>query len=290
MRAEVTEDLVVRLDSIVASTQRLVEIGELQRTEATLFALEQAARRTDLEALAGSIEAHEQSIRSIIGLSPDSPVKLEAAITAPGLPEFSEPPADRLVRANLSLATLKAEYEVAEQTLHHEIRKQYPDLTIGPLYETDQGQSRIGFLGSIPIPILNANKQAIAEARAERNVARAAYETEFEQIVGRLARSRARYDAAQRQRENLETILVPLVDRQVDDARQLLELGEGLGEGSALVLLESLVRAYQTKLQLIDARLTEARAAIDMLALLGPDEALSPAAPDDPDTSNEAIP
>ncbi len=293
LRSELTADLVDRLDSIVSSTRRLVEIGELQRTEAALFALEQAARRNELGALQGDIETREQAIRSILGLSPDAPVQLEMTISAPELPDVARPPSDRLIRANLDLAALKAEYEVAEQTLHREIRKQYPDLTVGPLYETDQGQSRIGIFGSIPIPLLNANRQAIAEARAERNLARAAYETEFERTVGRLARTRARHDAAQRQREDLEATLVPLVDRQVTDARRLLELGEGLDHGTALVLLESLVRAYETKLKLIGVRLSEARAAIDMLALLGPDEPLSPA-PDavaaDSEQSNEAMP
>ena len=45
-------------------------------------------------------------------------------------------------RSSLRLRRLREEYEVAEHALHREIRKQYPDLTIGPLYETDQGQSQ----------------------------------------------------------------------------------------------------------------------------------------------------
>jgi outer membrane protein TolC len=290
LRAEVTEDLVERLDSIVASTHRLAEIGELQKTQATLFALEQATRRNELEALRGTVEVHEQAVRSILGLSPDAPVQLETAISSPQLPSVPEQPVDRLLRANLDLAALKADYEVAEQTLHREIRKQYPDLTIGPVYENEEGQSKIGFFGSIPIPIINANKQAIAEARAERTLARAAYETEFEQIVGQLARARAMHETARRQREDLEATLVPLVDREVTDARQLLELGEGLDEGTALVLLESLVRAYETKLKLIAVRLTEARAAIGMLTLLGPDEPAPDAVPDDTEDPNETMP
>ncbi|MHC4427898.1 MAG: hypothetical protein ACYS0D_04750, partial [Planctomycetota bacterium] len=74
------------------------------------------------------------------------------------------------------------------------------------------------------------------------------------------------------------------------DARQLLELGEGLDEGTALVLLESLVRAYETKLKLIAVRLTEARAAIGVLTLLGPDEPPPGAFPDDTADPNETMP
>ena len=70
----------------------------------------------------------------------------------------------REIASSLELRQLREEYEVAEHALHREIRKQYPDLTIGPLYETDQGQSRLGFLGATPLPLLNATRPGIAEA------------------------------------------------------------------------------------------------------------------------------
>ena len=58
-------------------------------------------------------------------------------------------------------------------------------------------------------------------------------------------------------------------------------------------MLESIVRAYETKLRLIAARQMEANAAIDMLTLLGPDEPLSPASDTalaDNEQPNEAMP
>ena len=50
-------------------------------------------------------------------------------------------------------------------------------LTLGPMYESEQGQSRIGFFGVVPLPFLNANRRGIAQARASRELARAAFET-----------------------------------------------------------------------------------------------------------------
>ena len=155
---------------------------------------------------------------------------------------------------------------VAEKTLYREIREQYPDLTIGPLAELDLGQTLLGFSLSLPIPILNANKQGIAEANAERELAYAAYETEYERLSGTLASTRVRADTIREQRRFIESTLAPLVDRQIGDAYRLLELGEGGG----LVLLESQARVGQTQIQLIEARLAESLALADLAEILGP--------------------
>ena len=130
-----------------------------------------------------------------------------------------------------------------------------------------EGQSRIGFIGAIPLPILNSNKGGIAKARAEREVAQAAFETEFERTVGRLAGLRTKQRAIRAQRRTIDKDVIPLVDRQVADARRLLELGEG----GSIVLLESLVRAHEAKLKLIDLQLEESNTNNEIRHLLGPD-------------------
>ena len=264
MRLEETEAMDVGLQSLVDSTSRLSDVGELPRPEAALFVIEQARRRNELRGLRGDIEEGEQRIRALMGLSPDAPVELVAGLgngadatrTSPGT-----------LDGNLTLARLREAYDVAEQSLRREILKQYPDLTIGPLYETDQGQSRIGFLGAIPLPVLNANRQGIAEAEAERELARAAFETEYERTVGDVAAIEARLDALQAQRDDMEQVVIPLVDRQIADANQLLRLGES----GALVLLDSLRREFEIKLQLIDIRLGEVLSENEIRALTGPE-------------------
>jgi outer membrane protein TolC len=78
---------------------------------------------------------------------------------------------------------------------------------------------------------------------------------------------RARLDGARSRRQSIDANVVPLVDRQIDDARQLVEIGEG----GSLVLLESLVRAHEAKLDLIEARLEESDTQNKIRHLLGPD-------------------
>lgn len=256
--------LIDTIGTLVDATSKLADAGELPKTEAGLFTIERVQRRYELRRLRGKVEVSEQRLRVLMGLSPNAPLTLKPQVigVSGGSGNTNKPSADN----NPSLARLIQEYEVAEQSLRREIRKQYPDLTIGPVVESDQGQSRIGLSGGIPLPVLNANKQGIAEAKAVRELARAAYETEYERLVGSVAQTYATANALTEERELVADEMAPLVDSQVDSARKMLDLGEGGG----LVLLESLVRAHETKLHLIDVRLDEAKAYAELQYLSGP--------------------
>ncbi len=264
LRAEQTEQLLASIESLVRSTLRLAEAGEMLRTEAALFTIERANSSRALLRFRGESAEAEQHLRALLGLSPDAPLELQPTLVA--ATDTDEPTAESAAERNLTLARLRDEYEVAERTLYREVREQYPDLTIGPLAEFDRGQTLLGFSLALPIPILNANKQGIAQANAERELARAAFETEYERLVGSLAATRVRVDTLREQREFIESEIVPLVDRQLGDAQRLL----GLGEGGGLILLESLSRVRQTQMELIQTRLDESLAEADLSRLVGP--------------------
>ncbi|MEM1443055.1 MAG: TolC family protein, partial [Verrucomicrobiota bacterium] len=206
---------------------------------------------------------NEQKLRAVMGISPSAPLKLVPRLSIGHVSNNQGGPNEN----HPTLARLRREHEVADKAFLREIKKQYPDITIGPQAESDEGQSRIGFIGAIPVPIFNSNKGGIAEARAQREVALAAYETEYERMTGQLAALRARLSGIRSRLSTFQKTLVPLVDRQVADADRLL----GLGEGDSLVLLESLLRLKETKLQLIDLYLEEAQVLNEIRYLIGPD-------------------
>ena len=81
-----------------------------------------------------------------------------------------------------------------------------------------------------------------------------------------LAALRARLRGIQAQQSSIERDLIPLVDRQASDARNLIELGEG----GSLVLLESLIRAHEAKLKIINIQLQHSQTDTDIQFLLGP--------------------
>lgn len=258
---EENERLVAALERLNGVATQLAELGELPRPEATLFAVEEAQRRNRLRGQRGTMAAAEQRLRALLGLAPDAPVEL--------LPELGgavELAADHDLASNLTLVRLADEYAAAEEALRLEIALQTPDLWIGPQYESDGGQDRVGIFGWMTLPLWNANKLAIAEARVDRELTRAAYETEIERLHGRLAAAEALRAAFAEQHAELVDGLVPLVDQQVTDAGRLMQMGEG----TSLVLLESLMRAQATKLDLIEVRAAEARAQAELDFLVGP--------------------
>lgn len=266
-KLEQAKKVVEALTEIVKSTNQLVEQGEMPKTEAGLFSLELTNRRVEWDGLVGAVASEQQEIRALLGISPTAPMRLIPNMSVPSV----RPSEERLANNNPTLNRLRSEYEVSERTLLREIRKQYPDLQIGPQGEKDEGQSRIGFIGGIPLPILNANRGGIATARAEREVAQAAYETEYERKVGQLATLRARLQALRSQRVTIEKELIPMVDRQVADAGKLVQLGEG----GSLVLLESLTREYEAKLKIIHVLLQGSQVETDIQRLLGPTNSTS---------------
>lgn len=250
--------------AVQAIAVRLVEAGELTRLDARLFALELAAQQIELRSARAESEQLELRCRELLGLRPDAPLTLQAELEPEaGLPDKRE---QRVRENNPQLELRRTEYETAEQQLRLEIHKQYPDLTIGPNYEIEEGQSRIGIGFGLPIPIINLNQEGIARARAARLASRAEFEGELERLLHHLAQMEARLNSARALRTYVRSDVAPLVDEQVADARKLAELGEF----NAMVQLDALTRRYETRVQILEATLSEAMAREEVMALLGP--------------------
>jgi outer membrane protein TolC len=266
-----------QIERIKAITDALEDAGELSRVEARLFRVELAERRAALAATGVGMREARLRLLHVLGLPPNTDVEL---IPCSAVSEAPDPPDAtlRLIESNTMLATRRAEYRVAEEALRLEIRKQYPDLTIGGGYGSEEGDDRLLLGLSVPIPSLNANRQAIAEARAQRALARAEAETTFERLQSELAAARARLDAVQAQQASLESEIVPMLTDQSSEVERIAELGEV----DALLLLDTVTRQFDAKNRLLDLTRSEAEARITIAELLGPDDELRPA-PVNPD-------
>lgn len=271
-RLRLLSEVIGQVERVAEITDRLESAGELTRVEARLLRAELVQARAD-SAQATLDEARARiTLLGLMGLAPDAAVELVPAIQ-PVMPTNHSGTIDRLIEANTLLAVRRTEYQVAEESLRLEVRKQYPDVTIGSGVGSEDGDDRLLLGLSIPIPVLNANRAGIAEARAQRQVARVAAETTFEQVSRELSLSLAAYDAALMQREAFERELVPMLDEQSAEVEQLIDLGEV----NTLLLLETVTRRFDAKSRLLDLRLAEIAAAIEIARLLGPDHSGSPA-------------
>lgn len=284
--AEATRAYVSDAAEVLRVVDEMERGGEMARTEARLFRIEEATRRNELEALRTRVGLAELHLRGLMGLSPDAPIRLAGgglgvAVETAARAAWELGP-DELARRNPSMLIAAAEYEVAESALELEIRRQYPDVQIGPGYGREDGNDELLLGIGVPLPVWNGNRQRIAEARVEREAARAGAEGAMERVLAALHTARMRLDSAARQRAALESEVVPLVDAQHEDMRKIAELGEI----STVVVLESLSRRHRAKLAVIQAHKEEAMAAIDLVELGGPEPA-EPAGADAEGPSNE---
>lgn len=270
-------DFLTRVDQVLAVVNKMEQAGEIARTEARLFRIEKASRASDLALLTSGAARAELELRRLMGLAPDAPLRFHPQLQPQLHLKLADPSAPShpaaLERTSLAIQVATAEYRAAEHTLELEVRKQYPDLHLSPGYGREDGQDQLLLGLSLPLPILNANRRAIAEARAQRELARAAAETTLEQTIAAVRAAELRLAAAETHRRTLENEIVPLVDAQYDDARQVARLGEV----NTLVLLESLKRQHEAKLALVAAARDEALAAVDLDELRGPPPTPAPA-------------
>ncbi len=259
-QAEAQGRYLTDLDALISTADALVEQGELSPAEVRLLRIEQVQRAVTMAELEREAARQRRALIAMMGLRPGTVYAL-----TPGLPvpegegdtegDAPEPSAQTHPRVLAAVAA----YEQAEQALRREVVKQYPDLSIGPAFENDEGQSRIGLGLGLPLPFWNANRQGIAQAAAARDAAHARVELAYQQAAAELHEARMRRRSAATLRRAVAEELLPLTTQQIDEARRLIELGEV----DVLLLSQAVVAAADTELMMIRLRAEHAAAALD---------------------------
>lgn len=253
------------LERINAIATHLETAGELNRIEHRLLRIELADLQLQSTHLDLQLIKAEANLIEILGVTPRAAAQLLPAFPHVSLPEVTDITA-RLIASNTELSIHFAAYDTAEETLRLEIKKQFPDIVIGSGYGTEFNDHRVMFGLSIPIPILNANRAAIAEALATREVVRAQAETTFARLYRSLIAAQAALRTNQTQREQYEQLIVPMLDEQSRDIDRIADLGEL----DIFVLLQTVTRTLETKQNLIALRVDEIEAATTLHRILGP--------------------
>lgn len=247
--AELHREYGGRLARLAELATRLADAGEAATLEARLLRIEGRTHGARARAAAARAQERRAAVLRVMGLLPGAPVEL-----LPTLEPVAPADGERLLdHPRVSLA--RAEYDVAEERLRREVRKQHPDLTIGPAAGWEEGQSRVGLGLGLPIPLLNRNAREIAEAAAERDAKRAAAEAAYEAALHDAAALRAQADAAAEAERVLREEVAPLVDEQLREAEALI----AAGEMDVLLLREVLAQSLEAKAQVLEAAMTLAR-------------------------------
>lgn len=147
-----------------------------------------------------------------------------------------------------------ATYAAAEAALQSEVARQYPDLTLRPGYELDQGSGKWSLGIGVTLPIWHQNQGPIAAAKARRDVAAARFLALQSRILAEVDRAYADHAGALGEVESVGAIRENL-ERQT----RLIEAQQQAGESSRLDLVRARIElADQTRAEL-EARVRATR-------------------------------
>ncbi len=261
-----TDSLLARQREIRTETVRILEAqrqaGEVSPIDVTQARVALAASRVAALDAAQAAARARSDLADAIGVPP--------AALDPGTLDFAElgavqvavPEAETRRRALLHrsdvLASL-AEYEASQKALQLEVRKQYPDISLGPGYQLDQTDTKWTLMLGLSLPILNRNRGPIAEAAARRQEAAASFLALQSRVLGEVETAVASANAAATQVQAADTLLAAL-GRQEATA----QAAYGVGEISRLDLLGLQAEAVATALTRLDA-LSRAQQAVGAL-------------------------
>ena len=267
-RTELLQDLCARLDELCAIADRLAAAREITQMQARAFRLERTTRGHELAAATAAVARGRLELLALLGLHPEAPIEL--------LPTLELPPATAeagAAEADVpSLQQLQLAHTTSERALQLAIRRQWPDLVLSPGFGEEDAQPRAALGFSVPLPLFSGNDEAIAKARAERDLAAEALRCGHEQFVQELALAQQQERAASEQRERLTRELLPMAAQQVEDGRRLAELGQL----DTLLILDALMRAHAARELVLDTTLAAASAGATREALFWPTLAGAP--------------
>jgi outer membrane protein TolC len=197
-----------------------------------------------------------------LGVPPRALDGIRLDFEAPGRVGHAVPPAEARRRAMLGRTDLLgalADYEASQAALQLEIRKQYPDISLGPGYQLDQTDSKWTLALGLVLPLLNRNQGPIAEAEARRREAAADFLALQSRILGQVESAVVAAGAASTEVQAADTLLAAL-RRQTATARTAYDVGEI----SRLELLGLQAEMVSTALMRLDALALAQRALGDL--------------------------
>ena len=213
----------VRLrDEIVSMLERRLAVGEAAQPEVTRVRADARGSRLGLTEQQTRVAEREAALAAAIGIPREALPPLRVA-------ELESGGAASALQKGLTerpdiLAAL-GRYDAAEAALRLEVRRQYPDVHLGPGLGWDQGAFKWIVGATVELPLFNRHEGPIAEAEARRELAGAQLLALQAQVLGVLESALAS-EAGARERWSESERGVEQVRALVASARRQFEAGE----------------------------------------------------------------
>ncbi len=172
------------------NVKRLYEAGEVSASDLAGLSRRMHALRHEIMENGKETASAEIGLLRLLGLRPGCKIELALADVKDVVkPAANDNPLELVNHPKVAAAL--ARLGGTEQALHAEIRRQYPDLKLGPAYVNEEGLDRFGLVAGITIPLWNRNRKGIAEAEAARDEARLSAIDAWRALVCDAAEARA---------------------------------------------------------------------------------------------------
>jgi len=248
----------------VSLLERQWQVGAISSFELTQARLARDAAKLALGDALAQCASARVDLAEVLGVSSSALEGVRFAATDFKLPaglQFGQARRQALLnRADIRAAL--AEYEASQSVLQLEIAKQYPDITLSPGYEYDQGDNKWSLGLSVTLPILNQNKGAIAEALAKRAESAASFNAVQAKALAEIDRAWAGAQSAQQLRADADALFAT-AQKQEKLSQAMFDAGEIARSdlaaqrlqlsAEAMALLDASVKSQQALGDLEDA-------------------------------------
>jgi outer membrane protein, heavy metal efflux system len=252
-RRSLLDQLAFAQDRVLELEHQRIQSGEDSPQE--LAAVEQARTETEQQQVQARTVANaaQAGLARALGLSAESLDGLQSAWPDWGAPPAVDQNEDQRIteQALLSRSDLEeamGEYSITEARFKLAVKRQYPELSIGPGYYWDHGVNKFPLDVGFTLP-LDGNRGEIAEARAAREVAGAQMQALQAAILGEITEAKRAEDLA---RAGAETAQRRLENVQRQSGQR--ELSVKLGESDVFEQAEIRILTTRAELEALEMR------------------------------------
>lgn len=169
--------------------ERLCAAGEVAPEALRQMRLARRERQVARQQAEGEVLAARQAFAALLGLSPLAETALAPPcdLSLADLPDSPAVPDPLALVGHPEVQAALAQWEASEADLRTEIRRQYPDLELGPAFDREEGENKLGLTLGLRLPLWNRNRAAIATAEGNREVARQACIAAWQDVVRQAA-------------------------------------------------------------------------------------------------------
>jgi outer membrane protein, heavy metal efflux system len=229
-RALLEREAQVRDQQVQLLDQRF-SVGEIPRPEVDLARIQLSQTNLSIDSAEGQLGQARAALAAAVGIPVQGFKDAQFSWATFDSPPVTESLSPRQIQADAVLNRLDvrqalAQYAAADAALRLEIAKQYPDLTIGPGYTYEEGNSFFTVGLSVTLPIFNRNQGPIAEAEARRREAAAAFRQKQAQVIADSEQALAIYAAAFKEFTDADTSVRTLQNQRQQTTAQQVSVGE----------------------------------------------------------------